>query len=572
MMLAGAVAFGASCAKQDKLRVMERSGSEGTIPLKVRVTDFKDERPEGRIAESWILYLPLNFYGAHFANQRHDLNYPSWTLPFTEVVPKQLAARVAEAGAFEKVEYVGLNPEKFKDQPKFGDYDLEIQGRLLALREQGRAYKWGLSIIPVLLPLEYLGYPTHHRRWITDVEYQVVNAYTGEKIGEPIRASDTTPARWFNRYSFKKRGSTDDLIANMNTTLDGFIDGVWTQLPEATDASWTALRETGQKEVARRTAEDQQIRKGQPPRFQFTSPTFGAQVRGASTPLVWLVDSPGGLKDATLVVNNQRVDLGINPIELADPAKPMLNVPAREVRIPLQLGANKLEALVTDHRGNSSRAEHTVTRLPAELFPKERYALLVAAPGQADSLELALEDPLVGQFAADTVTKAEPATFAASLAEFGKSPKSGNLAFVVLSAKGEWDSLKLPELGLTLDEVMTSLGQSLATSEVVLVLDIAWDKPAGDVEITDRLANPLPAGWAMLAAQSTGGPALVAGGKNLVLEHATEVLRGTEGSTSRLTVERFLDDLLLVSRKADNQVVPEVYGRFTRSNTMAERE
>jgi hypothetical protein len=560
------------CSTSDKYRVMQRRGSEGTIPVKAAVTDFEDARGRSERYHRGTAYIPLNLYGGYFFYDRHDAKYPTQTQPFPTLLADRTAARLQEAAVFESTTRVAS-----PGAVSLGEADVLVEGRINKLRTTGRLHYWGLSIFGDLL--HYLGVPAFHRRWHLDVEYQLVDAYTGNPIGEPIRATLVTPRRFMSKYS--NRGEITDLEKQITPAFDALVAHIWEKLPNEQATEWAQLKQRGRDMIEARDREAAAAVEGRRPRFRFLAPTDGDTVRGASTTVRWDAVAPARLKSAVLVVNNEVVNLGVNPLDLMSAASAPTELQARTVEVPIKMGSNRLEALVEDHLGDQTRASLNLVRLPQLLTPPSRHALLIGAGSDAaaksvDTIAQVLTDPLIGQFPADRVTALKSSTtinnVTESLANFGGTPRLGDLVFIYLATDGTWSDLSILGGTIQLDDFIRSAAQSLATTTVVMVADINWDTTSTDGrDLYSRIESVVPAGWAIMTPQSTGGAAAVRDGERALAVHLAETMRSGLPGRPRITVENLLDQLLVAPRAGD-AIQPATFGRYTQNNTMVERE
>lgn len=553
-----------SCATKNRFDVMKQADKEQTVPLRVVVTDFEDKRPFEEFMNRTLSIIPIAGIRAGYFYDRHDEIYSGTTQPFRQLFGQGLAKRLEDAKVFQSVVYAPADK-----MPERGEYDLLITGNMNKLRSAGGFYRWGFSIFAELL--WYVGIPYLDRHWEIDVDYQVVNGYTREPIGPAKNVEFETGTTFFTRYY--QRGKTTDLQRKLVPVYDEFIDWFWTQQPGGNEAYWADLKTGGERLLAQQRAEAEVAKRGTPPTLTFLAPTDGETVRTPSVAVRYSIAAPNGLRGVAMAVNNNQVDLGINALSLADVTSAPRSVPPQEVNVRLKLGDNKVDALVTDHRDNKTPASMTIRRLPTALRPMERHAMVIAegsaAAIQAGELQTVLSDPILGQFQAANLKtiQAERLTREAvetGLRDFGARPLAGNLVLVVVRASGNWSDLTIGE-GLPLNDFVATLQRSLATNEVVLMLDINWTGGPSDQEIGDRLEN-VPSRWAVLAASSNGAAAR----EPVLLNALAATMKGREGDTDRLTLERLLDRLQ--SRLQDQGAKPGVYGRFDPSITMVERE
>ncbi|CAN5419494.1 hypothetical protein BH09SUM1_BH09SUM1_12790 [soil metagenome] len=558
-----------SCSHGDKLKVMERSSQMGDRPVKAFVTNFEDKRGHAAKNHSGISMIPLSPYGAYYVD-RHDSNYTSQTEPFPELVAKELVERLKETKVFDQTDYVAPT-----DPPKLGDYDVEVRGTINMLRAKGGVSRFGLSYIGEML--WDLGPPYLSRRWDVDIDYQLVNAYTGAPIGDKVKAKYTTSRKIFSKYN--NRGKTDDLVAKLDPALDPAIDSIWAKTPKPEDAFWASLKSEGREVVAKAENDATNAKLGSPPLFSFLAPANGSTVRDPKTTLRWSITAPGSLKSVTFSVNGAPTSLGIDMMQLAAESTAPKSIPAQDVSIPLGMGKNRIEAIVTDYRGNApTRAMIELTRLPATLVPVRRFALLIGgasadAKAATNSLKSTLTDPMVGQFEDANVTVVSQDNISGNdldgaLRSFGSKPLSGDLVIIYIQTNGTWEDLKIGDGSTTVDKFITSAKQSLSTSDVILLGDFDFNAAGTGDKLGDRVE--LPSGWGFVTAEAAGGPSPKKNGYAFA-QAIVDALIGR--GSSRLTVEKFLDDVVAnVQRSGGSGTQSEVYGRFNRSNTMAERE
>lgn len=554
------------CGRSDRFRVMEQSPERGTIPLHAVVTDLDDQRERNIRDSTGLLRIPIIYLWITYYYDRHDETYPNSTDPFGELIAKELAARMREAKVFEKVTYAPADR-----LPDRGEYDVLITGDLNRLARRGWKSYYGLSILGQLFQ-RYVPTPHLSRWWDIDVNFRMQNGFDALSLGEPTEVTFQTSSQM--QSTFANFGPVDDLKTKLTPVLDEFIAAIWEEQPSPTDPSWVAIRTEGLALLERERQEAERIRRGTPPTFNFISPADGEIVRNATAPLNWAVTSPGGLKQVTMVINNRAVDLGVNPISLAVDETAPRSLPARVTNVPLQLGENKLEVLLLDHRGNQTTADMTLTRLPRELSPVNRYALLVGTDNEAsrasvNHLSTVLTDPLVGQFDQASITTLSDERLNRGILEgvintFGPRPLRGELALVHLAVAGNWADLTLAGGTMTLNEVIESLQRSLATDDVILLLDIDWSGEGPDTRLEDRLES-LPIGWVVFTATSGGGQEVRDGVSRLAVEFS-DVMTSREGPRS-LTLETMLDTLR--GRIGGNSAV---FGRYNPNLVMLERE
>lgn len=562
----------AGCGTANKYRVMDRKAEHPPIPLRVVVTDFEDNRPTAFRPGNTLNMIPLWPYEPYYWD-RFDAASDGRTLPFRSTLAKRLADRMAEAGTFESVTY---HPADKLPAP--GDFDLLVRGRMDQVRAQGSVTRYGLSYFGDVL--WYLGLPERNRRWMVDIELQLLNAYTNEPIGEPVQVQTKTSKRLFTIYA--KKALVKDLHSKTVVVWDQFIDSLWKTQPGADDAMWAAIPVEGKRMLAEQAREAELQRKGSPPTFSFLSPLNAARVRGAEVALQWSLTAPGGLKLATLKVNGKNVDLGIDPERLLEAESAPTSLPAAEIEVPLQLGLNKIEAVVVDHRGNRVAVPYELTRLPAALVPESRRALLAGggsatARASLDGLEAVLADPLVGQFDGGRVRKAvsdsgDAASALAAVAEFGREVKAGELALIYVALPG--DATAFTVGGKPMQEFIDAIRQALATEEAIVVFDIAWSGASSGDSIESRIGKltGVPARWAFVLTDPSGDAGAPAAGPSHFAAAAIAAMKD-EDSGETLTLESLLDATAAgIEQATGGKSAPLIQGRFNQSITIVERE
>lgn len=567
VLVAAMAALLQGCTTSNPYDADDRAEGIMTLPIRVGVAPYRDERPFEEYFNRALSFIPVLGITAPYYYDRHDDIYRGSVVPFSEQIPGQLAARMQECGVFASVEAI---PPDQPIQP--GEYDVIVQGTMNRIRSKGGLYRWGLSIFGDLFWTA--GVPYLSRRWELDIDYQLINGYTLEPIGEVHNESYTTGRSMFTRYY--NRGRVTDLRNKLERMHDSVITWIWESKPDASSPYWAELRTEGQEYLANLRRQEELRERGTPPTFAFLSPSDDSTLRTPVMQLRWNITAPNGLKDAVLVVNNRRVDLGINAMDMARVDSAPTSIAARDLNVPLELGENSLEALVVDHRGNETTADLTITRLPAELRPTARHALLVTDGGAdarqaVEDLRTVLADPMIGQFAPAEVTVLTPASLTRSgitsaLRDFGLRPLAGQLAFLYLDTDGDAGTLALTADGMTLSEFVEVADSALATDEVVMLLDVDWSGEAAG-PIFDQVTGA-PGRWAILLSQAEGGASPVPA----VANAASDLLRG-DGSTRRLTLERLLDGILnALDEETAAPYLAEAYGRYDVSITMAERE
>lgn len=569
LSLIASLVLTAGCGGGNKYRVMQNKMQHQPIPVRAIVTDFTDERGFKVEASSGLIMVPLVPFSP-YRYERYDELFKGSVDPFRNSLAKNFSERLAEVGVFDSVTYA---PEGAK--PERGQYDVEVRTRMIKLDGKGAKTRYGLSFLGDIL--WYLGVPYYSRRWDMDMEMQLVNGYTGEPIGEPIRSSAKTGRRLYTIYG--NLSTFKDLYSKSEVLWDGFIDSAWKKLEAPDSRLWADIPAEGAKILAAEARENQQIRQGSPPVFSMQSPTDNASVRGEKTTIRWSATAPGRLKQAVMTVNNQPVELGLKAIELADPDSAPLAVPATEMTINLNLGPNKIETLLIDHRGNKTTGSFTINRIPGELFPTTRRALLIG--GDADwaitsveRLSGVLANPMLGQFPASSVTTISNASLTqdallSGVAKFGATLKSGELALIYIAGKGDGSALTLAG-GLSVDDLVRSVRSSLPTDEVIFMLDIDWSGDGGSDSISDRV-DGIPARWAFVTSSDKAAATTTKGGMSAFADAIIGTMEGRTNKEVRVSLERLLDETVTATQSASGKM-PGVSGRYNSSITMVQRD
>jgi hypothetical protein len=159
--------------------------------------------------------------------------------------------------------------------------------------------------------------------------------------------------------------------------------------------------------------------------------------------------------------------------------------------------------------------------------------------------------------------------FKSAINSFGRKPLAGDLVVVYFAADGEAASLKVGDGAMTLDDAVGEIVRSLATENVVFLEDVNWSG-SGSEPVDERLSN-LPRQWAYVTPNSEGGARAAQGGTSLLAGIVADVFRGEPGDKQQLTLERFVD-LVLVRLERSGKGSPDKYGYYSPNITMAERE
>ncbi|MCC5876971.1 MAG: hypothetical protein JJU11_12190 [Candidatus Sumerlaeia bacterium] len=555
------------CGRSDRFRVMDQSPGRGSIPLHAVVTDLDDQRERTVRDDTGLLRIPIIYLWITYHYDRHDDVYSNSTDPFNELVAKELAARLRDAKVFEKVTYVPSDR-----LPERGEYDVLVTGELNRLTRRGWKSYYGLSIAGQLIQ-RYIPFPHLSRWWDIEANFELRNAYDGVRLGEPTKVEYQTSSQL--QSTFANFGPVDDLKTKLTPVLDELVNAIWEDHPSADDPSWASLRTEGVALLERERLEAERMRRGTPPTMNFISPSDGEIIRSGSVPLNWAITAPGGLKQITLVVNNQAIDAGVSPISLAVEETAPRSLPARNTDIPLQMGENKIEVLLLDHRGNQTTAEMKLVRHPRSLHPPNRHALLVGtdsseAIASVSRLREVLTDPLLGQFDDANITtlsdeRLNRGVFEGVIGNFGPRPLRGDLAFIHLAAAGNWENLTIAGGNMPLGDLVDVLNRSLATDDVVLLLDIDWEGDQPDTRLEQRLES-LPIGWVILSANGAGERQRHQDGVTL-LAHELDSLFTRRDGPATVTLEAMLDSLM---GEIGGGVT--VFGRYNPNLVMLERE
>ncbi len=557
-----------SCAGGGKYKIMKRADTETTIPMSAVVVGFEDERGFEEYVNRTLPMIPIiGIIPGKYFYDRHDDIFAGTTEPFPDVVSILVAERLKQAGVFATVDVATR-----ENIPDLGEYDLIVSGRINTLRSRGGVWRWGFSILAGWI--WYLGVPYLSRYWEFDIDYWVMNGYTGEKISTELNATHETGSKFFTRYYH--RGKVTDLKRKSDPAVDPFIDFIWETLPDGSDQYWANLRTEGKEHIASLEREEQRMKQGTPATFTFLSPVEGSVIRTPETTITWSITSPNGLKAAGLTLNGEQVSLGIDPLSMLNEDKAPRSISARETAVELGLGENYFKAVAVDHRGNETTTEFELFRYPQALNPQGRHVLIIGeshslVEEDVEAFKSLLSSPLRGQFEEENVqVYQEPELTAeevlSKVREFGEKPLSGELAFVYVRAEGNWQDFTIFHEDLTLDGFVDALSGALATSEVALVLDIDWEGGDDSLgEIDTRISN-LPSRWGIVVSQSTGEGA----DRAIFGAELLSLFANRDQKEGRLTLENLFDELLV--RAEEEGYAPEVYGRFDRSITMLEFE
>lgn len=535
-------------------RIMERKNEHPTIPLKVMLRAFDEQR--GREMESGIniAMIPLFLFGrSHY--DRHDEHFTD-TEPFPTGFPRLFAAHLNKVGIFESADYFSE-----KKLPRRGEYDLEIRGVLHVVRSRGSYWRYGLSYFGDIL--WYVGFPRIWRKWEVEVSFQLYDAHRKEPLEEPFVAKMKTGSTAYTIYGNRRKAT--DLLDDIEEIWDQYIDHLWASQPPGNDPRWVELREKGLVLVA-------QENRGVPPVLTILEPRDMARIRGESTDIRWSATVPEGIKSLQLAMNDKPLESGLDEKEFDDPMLAPRAIDSRMVSVGLDhLGINRFQLVVEDHRENREVMELRIHRLPKALQPAVRRGLLIgmdspAARQGVEKLATVLGDPLLGQFEPESLRVLTPETLTKedldnSIRELASLTSAGELVWIYIAASGNSSALTIGPNKIPLPTLIQTLQRSIVTDNVILMLDIAWDSLSSDW--MDQLGD-LPVRWAVLGTQSREreGVTLLSG-----LLH--EAMTAPDRSRSRLTLEKLLDIVLDHIPAQDN---PVLRGRFDPGITMIERD
>lgn len=554
------------CGGGSKYRPLDSTPSGKSVPLTLAVMEFDDARPFKTESASGRRTFPFSFY-KNYEFARPDEAYGGAVKAFPRSMAEQLADSLRDAGAFDSVIYVSSD-----DPLEPGQADVLLKTTLHQTTAKGSVFYYFL-VFPFdfrLYDLPWaLGFPKFSRSFNYDAEFQFVDAYTGKPIGQPMRASESTSSKWFTQYvSERKLG---DHAEKQVVLYNDVIGRQLPQLPNPGDTYWADLRRDGQELLAQAQRDEERLRRGAVPTFSFLSPSDGSTIRGEQATVRWAATAGNGLRGLRVTLNGTEIDTGISPAEMRDEESATRTISARDLPVRLDIGRNLLRAEISDFRDNVVDAQLSVTRLPLELAPVNRHALLLGA-GSNDArdavtaLDRVLSDPNLGQF--PNVTAWTNNSFAAAdvrnaIRSFGATPLAGELAFVYLAAPVRTSSGTLGASDMTVAEFITLLDQSLATDQVVVILDLDWDEAAGNDILAEMSA--LPARWAAAASHYAPRPAPRTN-RAVLGAAAASVLEG-QGGPSALTLENFLDELANRAELVDS-LEPSIEGRYDRNITM----
>jgi hypothetical protein len=534
-------------------RVMERKSEHPTIPLKVMLRAFDEQRDREMESGINVAMIPLFLFGrSHY--DRHDEHF-SDTEPFPTGFPRLFAAHLNKVGVFESADYFTE-----KKLPRRGDYDLEIRGVLHVVRSRGSYWRYGLSYLGDVL--WYFGFPRIWRKWEVEVSFQLYDAHRKEPLEEPFVAKMKTGSTAYTIYGNRRKAN--DLLDDIDEIWDQYIDHLWATQPRGDDSRWVQLREKGLILVA-------QENRGVPPALTILEPRDMAKIRGETTDIRWSATAPEGIRSLQLSMNDTPLPSGLDEKEFDDPKLAPRAIDPQIVTVQLNhLGINRFRLIAEDHRNNREEAELRIHRLPKALQPAVRHGLLIGmdspvARQGVGELAAVLGNPSYGQFepqslqvyTSETLTQAD---FDESIRKLASQTTAGDLVWIYIAAPGSSAELTLGAKQIPLAPLVQQLQRSIVADNVILMLDIAWDIPSSDW--LDRMGD-LPVRWAVLGTQSRERE-----GVTLLSRLLCEAMTATDRERSRLTLEKLLDICLDHLPAQDN---PVLRGRFDPAITMVER-
>ncbi|MBX3729709.1 MAG: hypothetical protein KF858_11035 [Candidatus Sumerlaeia bacterium] len=572
LLLALLTLVGIGCGSKGSYRPLEATAQYPTIPARVIVTDFRDERESVRTAAAISKVPPLTF-SRRFEFSHPDNVYSGSIDPVPTLMAKSLARSLADGRQFEEVTYISRD-----ELPPKGDHDLLITGRVRNSRMTGRAYFYSL-VFPLGVQfsdvLWYIGFPKMTRRYNFDVSIEMLDYYRDTPIAAPIEASQVTSKKTFLHYAPENK--LDDLKVKVTDVWNDVVEAMRRDVPTGQDAQyWASLRTTGQSYLASLALEAERMRLGTPPVFQFLSPSEGSMHRTPTVTVRWSAAIPNGLRAIDFEANGEALATGVRSTDMMEESTARRDIPARDVEVKLNMGSNRLFAQLVDFRGNVTKAELQLDRLPRLLNPQARHALLVGSgPAEAgatvEQLRTALTDPFAGQFSANAVKIFTPASLdRAALEEAvvntALSARAGELLVLYIAARGDAATMTFGN-GIPLREFATMLQRSVATTEVVLLFDIDWDRTVDGSRVLASLGD-LPPRWAIGVSSGTPAPAARRDGR---LAYGDAIAASMRRGTGRLTLRGMLD---AAAREvgALGTVRADSTGSFDTAITMAEFE
>lgn len=554
-----------------KLPVVPAPQGTAKYPVKVGVLAMKDDRANVRKSASRKNVPPLSWW-KNYEFSRFDEEYRGGMEPFPTLMAKNLAEDLGKSGYWQEVVYIDDKNPLLIDPLALPPADVYVETSMKAATARGY-WRYYSLILPFGFFLNdvvwAVGLPKDVRRWDIDMEMQMVDAYTRKPIGDPVSVKYTTKGSVFTTYY--KASNIKDLRQKFGPVANGFNKKIVADVPPAGDVYWANLKTEGAKYVAAAATNQERIQRGPAPTITFGSPADNSTLRAETTPINWTANVPGGLKSVQLLVNGTAVNTGIAP-------SGQTAIPLRADTVMLKLGTNKIAAVVEDARGNApERLEITLNRLPLALVPEKRYALIAGmgspeASATAKALGEVLGSPLLGQVPASALNVATADAFGkAALMDAIKklgTARSGELAIIYIAAPADAaaGTIGKGSDAVALKDVVSTIRTTLATEEVVLILDLDWDATA-DNKLADAIAG-VPSRWAVVMSNATPAPALKSAGQFTLGSSLAKSLASPASGTDRRTLESLIDEAVLALE--GNGRKPVVEGRYNANMTMAE--
>ncbi len=573
-----------ACGTSSKYKVVKVDSTHPTIPMRVLVTELKDDRGFEMKTAQVKAAPPFSFF-RHYQFSRPDEVYSSAIEPFPSLVARELADALSQSGQFERVQFA-----RSDELPEPGSYDLLLKGTLIDTSAKGSVYLYGLALpfgFHFYDVVWFLGVPKLSRHYDITAEFQWYDGYhagnSEYKIGKPIRTKFTTSSKLFTQYA--EEGQMEDFKLKITPAFNDVITQSQSGLPSGDDTYWADLRTDGENYLAKLKREAEDIKKGALPTFSFLSPANGTIIRQSEAMVQWNASAPNNLQKLHVFVNQREVNTGIDAMTLVDERSAPQSISTRETAVKLDMGDNLLRAKIIDWRDNETNAELRIKRLPAELSPARRYAYLVGAGSSeasatVEALKGALVDPYVGQFEASSISTYTNSgtfdlkTFESDLDNFTRKPLAGDLAMICIAAPGDAATMSIGtgESQLAISSLLDMLSRSLATEDVLIILDLDWNASDTSKEILSSIENAPPR-WALATSTTTPVPAMKSGGKQLYGMELIDSLNNKNRSVSKLTLERLFDELFeKVSDASNSKIEPDVTGRFNPNITMVTYE
>ncbi|MGF1573019.1 MAG: hypothetical protein ACFCU1_08095 [Sumerlaeia bacterium] len=563
------------CGGGSRYRVPDANPETQKRPTRVMVFPFEDNREYVRNAAALSSAPPLSF-SVKYKFSRPDEAFSGAVKPFPQLLPSQVAKDLSDTGYFDQVFFAGAD-----EVIEPGTYDLALQGTLNEAQSRGVAYTYGL-VLPLGLSMYdvawFVGLPKFSRRYDFNVSYQWYDGYTNEPVGEPILIDYTSTAKQFTTYTNESK--MEDLGVKFRQATKELVDATDIMLPKPQERYWAEMRESGMVYLAELERRQQQIERGTPPTFTLLTPVENAVIRSVQTPVQWSVAAPNGLKSIEITLNGQPLQTGVTPVSIRTEQTAPRSIPARENTVALNLGVNQLRAVVTDWRNNTTEETLTVMRYPTALTPESRNALILAADlttqRSATNLKNVLIDPFAGQFSQQDVQLETNLSTAndlrSAVSNFSGNIVSGELAVIHLLGKANTanNSIVLSGGEMPLQDFMALCAESLATDEVIIVLDLDWNAE-GSTKVLDSIPE-MPNRWALVAASQFPRPTIKNNGGFVYTESLASSLKDSK-SEGRLSLERLFDIISVdVEIDSESKMKPEVRGRYNPNILMATYE